>query len=178
MMDRIREHLGQERNVFAYFKHEETPEGALYAEEILKEIINHGGYRGHGGKFPKTLCPLCPPWLHPSGTSSTSDNAHTHAVPSSTDARVVSGFLDYLKIEKGLAPLTVAAYTTDIGQFAGFLEKRKRTLLNAQRNYVREFIQQLFGNSVDGRSWAQAFRPCAIFIAICCSTRWWTMIPR
>ena len=74
------------------------------------------------------------------------------AVPSSTDARVVEGFLDYLKIEKGLAPLTVAAYTTDIGQFAGFLEKRKRTLLNAQRNHVREFIQQLFGNSVDGRS--------------------------
>ena len=81
-----------------------------------------------------------------------SDNAHTHGVPSSTDARVVEGFLDYLKIEKGLAPLTVAAYTTDIGQFAGFLEKRKRTLLNAQRNHVREFIQQLFGNSVDGRS--------------------------
>jgi hypothetical protein len=24
--------------VFAYFKHEETPEGALYAVEILKEI--------------------------------------------------------------------------------------------------------------------------------------------
>ena len=71
---------------------------------------------------------------------------------SSTNARVVEGFLDYLKIEKGLAPLTVAAYTTDIGQFAGFLEKHKRTLLNAQRNHVREFIQQLFGNSVDGRS--------------------------
>jgi integrase/recombinase XerD len=81
-----------------------------------------------------------------------SDNAHTWVVPSSVNARVVSGFLDYLKIEKGLAPLTVAAYTTDIGQFAGFLEKRKRTLLSAQRGHVREFIQQLFGNSVDGRS--------------------------
>jgi integrase/recombinase XerD len=65
---------------------------------------------------------------------------------------VVSGFLDYLKIEKGLAPLTIAAYSTDIGQFAGYLEKHKRTLLNAQRNDVRLFIQQLFGNSVDGRS--------------------------
>ncbi len=81
-----------------------------------------------------------------------SDNEHTRGVSSATNARVVSGFLDYLKIEKGLAPLTVAAYTTDIGQFSGFLEKRKRTLLNAQRNHVREFIQQLFGNSVDGRS--------------------------
>jgi integrase/recombinase XerD len=81
-----------------------------------------------------------------------SDNEHTHQVPAESNSRVVAGFLDYLKIEKGLAPLTVAAYTTDIGQFAGFLEKRKRTLLNAQRRHVREFIQQLFGNAVDGRS--------------------------
>jgi integrase/recombinase XerD len=73
-------------------------------------------------------------------------------VPSEANPRVVSGFLDYLKIEKGLAPLTVAAYTTDIAQFAGFLEKHRRTLLNAQRDHVRGFIRQLFGNSVDGRS--------------------------
>jgi integrase/recombinase XerD len=65
---------------------------------------------------------------------------------------VVSGFLDYLKVEKGLAPLTVGAYTTDVGQFTGFLEKRKRTLLNARRNDVCDFIQELFANSVDGRS--------------------------
>ncbi len=71
---------------------------------------------------------------------------------SEANSRVVSGFLDYLKIEKGLASLTVAAYTTDVGQFAAFLEKHKRTLLNAQRKHVRDFIQQLFGNSVDGRS--------------------------
>ena len=73
-------------------------------------------------------------------------------VPSAAKSAAINGFLDYLKIEKGLAPLTVAAYTTDIGQFAAFLEKHKRTLLNAQRNHVRQFIQQLFGNSVDGRS--------------------------
>jgi integrase/recombinase XerD len=73
-------------------------------------------------------------------------------VSSATNTRVLEGFVDYLKIEKGLAPLTVAAYTTDIEQFANFLEKHKRTLLNAQRKHVREFIQQLFGNAVDGRS--------------------------
>ena len=38
MVDRIREHLDQGRNVFAYFKHEETPEGAIYAVEVLKEV--------------------------------------------------------------------------------------------------------------------------------------------
>ena len=73
-------------------------------------------------------------------------------MPSEDDLRVVSGFLDYLKVEKGLAPLTVAAYSTDIRQFTGFLGKRKRTLLNARRNEVRDFIQELFSNSVDGRS--------------------------
>lgn len=38
MVARMREHLAAGRNVFAYFKHEETPEGAKYAVEILKEI--------------------------------------------------------------------------------------------------------------------------------------------
>ena len=38
MVDRIREHLGQSRNVFAYFKHEETPQGAIYAVDVLKEV--------------------------------------------------------------------------------------------------------------------------------------------
>jgi uncharacterized protein YecE (DUF72 family) len=38
MTSRIREHLAASRNVFAYFKHEETPEGAMYAVEILKEF--------------------------------------------------------------------------------------------------------------------------------------------
>ncbi len=73
-------------------------------------------------------------------------------MPSEANSRLVSGFLDYLKVEKGLAPLTIAAYTTDLGQFAAFLEKHKRTLLNARRDDVRNFIQQLFANAVDGRS--------------------------
>jgi uncharacterized protein YecE (DUF72 family) len=38
MVDRIRERVDQGRNVFAYFKHEETPEGAIYAVEVLKEV--------------------------------------------------------------------------------------------------------------------------------------------
>jgi integrase/recombinase XerD len=68
------------------------------------------------------------------------------------NARVLSGFLDYLRLEKGLAPLSIAAYSTDIGQFGAFLEKRKRELLTARRDDVREFLQQLFSYQVDGRS--------------------------
>ena len=37
MVARIDEHLTAGRNVYAYFKHEETPEGALYARELLRE---------------------------------------------------------------------------------------------------------------------------------------------
>jgi integrase/recombinase XerD len=73
-------------------------------------------------------------------------------VPSEANSRVVTAFLDYLKIEKGLASLTIAAYTRDIGQFAAFLEERKRVLGNARREDVKDFIQQLFSNSIDGRS--------------------------
>jgi integrase/recombinase XerD len=76
-------------------------------------------------------------------------------VPSETNSRVVSSFIDYLKVEKGLGTLTVSAYTKDIGQFAAFLDSHRRTLLNARKDDVRGFIQQLFANSVDGRSVAR-----------------------
>jgi len=36
MVARVREHLAAGRDVFAYFKHEETPEGVLYAAELLR----------------------------------------------------------------------------------------------------------------------------------------------
>jgi integrase/recombinase XerD len=66
--------------------------------------------------------------------------------------RVLGAFLDYLRIEKGLAPLSIAAYRTDIRQFAEFIAKRKRSLLDVRQIDVREFLQQLFSHQVDGRS--------------------------
>jgi uncharacterized protein YecE (DUF72 family) len=38
MVARIGEHLAAGRDVFAYFKHEETPEGALYAVDLLRDV--------------------------------------------------------------------------------------------------------------------------------------------
>ena len=73
-------------------------------------------------------------------------------MPSDANSRVLSSFLDYLRIEKGLAPLTTSAYATDICQFSEFLEKYKRTVLTARRTDVRDFLQQLFSHQVDGRS--------------------------
>jgi len=70
----------------------------------------------------------------------------------SANQSVIAAFLDYLRIEKGLASLTVNAYTTDIGQFSEFLAKCNRHLLTARRTDVRDFLQELFSNRVDGRS--------------------------
>jgi integrase/recombinase XerD len=73
-------------------------------------------------------------------------------MPPASNLRVLEQFLDYLQIEKGLARLSIEAYSRDIRQFADFLEKRKKCLLTAQRNDVRGFLQQLFSHQVDGRS--------------------------
>jgi integrase/recombinase XerD len=71
---------------------------------------------------------------------------------SDANSRVLADFRDYLRIEKGLAPLTITAYTVDILQFCEFLEHHKRTLVTARRTDVRDFLQQLFSHQVDGRS--------------------------
>ena len=71
---------------------------------------------------------------------------------SAANSRVLSGFLDYLRVERGSANLTIAAYSSDLIQFAEFLEKRHRQLKDARREDVRAFMQELFSNQVDGRS--------------------------
>ncbi|MGO9307021.1 MAG: site-specific tyrosine recombinase XerD [Candidatus Korobacteraceae bacterium] len=69
--------------------------------------------------------------------------------------RLLISFLDYLKVEKGLAPLSVAAYRSDLEQYSEFLLKRKRGLREARRQDVRDFLNALLSNAVDGRSVAR-----------------------
>src|ERR1700690_4315146 len=84
-----------------------------------------------------------------------SDNAQNHEMLLKANLQVVARFLDYLKVERGLASLTVTAYATDLSQFATFLEKRRGTMIRATRADVGDFMQELFANSVDGRSVAR-----------------------
>jgi integrase/recombinase XerD len=64
-------------------------------------------------------------------------------------------FTDYLSVERGLASSSVAAYATDIRQFAEFLGKHSRVLLTARHSDVREFVRQLFSGHADDRSVAR-----------------------
>ena len=70
----------------------------------------------------------------------------------SVNETILLGFLDYLRVERGSAKLTIAAYASDLAQFAEFLESRHLLLTTARRENVRDFIQELFSNQLDGRS--------------------------
>lgn len=61
----------------------------------------------------------------------------------------------YLRVEKGLRPLTCEAYESDLSTFAEFLEKRDRTLLTAAKEDVGGFLEHLRTHSVDSRSAAR-----------------------
>jgi integrase/recombinase XerD len=77
-------------------------------------------------------------------------------VAAANNDRVINGFVAYLKVEKGLAALTISAYKRDIAQFSEFLQKHKsRELAQAEREDVRGFLEQLSNNNVDGRSIAR-----------------------
>jgi integrase/recombinase XerD len=71
---------------------------------------------------------------------------------SDANSRTLASFLDYLRVERGSAKLTIAAYSSDLSQFAEFLENRHVALSRARRDDVRDYLQELFSNSLDGRS--------------------------
>jgi integrase/recombinase XerD len=68
---------------------------------------------------------------------------------------MLASFLDYLKVEKGLAPLSSEAYQRDLEQFREFLASRRRELLAARREDIRAFMNQLFSHGVADRSVAR-----------------------
>jgi integrase/recombinase XerD len=76
-------------------------------------------------------------------------------MPAEVTDNELKSFIEYLSVERGLAPSSVGAYKTDIHQFAEFLGRHGRVLLTARHDDVREFVQQLFSNDADGRSVAR-----------------------
>jgi integrase/recombinase XerD len=64
-------------------------------------------------------------------------------------------YKSYLRVEKGLRPLTCEAYDSDLGMYAEFLEGRHGTLLTATQQDVAAFLENLRTHSVDSRSAAR-----------------------
>jgi integrase/recombinase XerD len=63
--------------------------------------------------------------------------------------------LAYLRVEKGLRPLSCEAYQRDLLQFAEYLEKENMSLLNAAREHVAGFLAHLGRHGVESRSAAR-----------------------
>ena len=62
---------------------------------------------------------------------------------------------NYLRVEKGLRPLTCEAYASDLTAFAEFLDGRHATYLTAVQQDVAGFLEHLRKHSVDSRSAAR-----------------------
>jgi len=67
----------------------------------------------------------------------------------------IAGFLDYLRVEKGLAANTVEAYARDLGKFARFLEKKGWGLEEAGPAGIREFLSWLSRQQLESRTIAR-----------------------
>jgi integrase/recombinase XerD len=61
----------------------------------------------------------------------------------------------YLRVEKGLRPLTCEAYDSDLKTFAEFIEERHGVLLTASQQDVAAFLEHLREHGIDSRSAAR-----------------------
>ena len=68
---------------------------------------------------------------------------------------LLKDYQTYLRVEKGLRPLTCEAYDSDLKTFAEFLEGRNVVVLQAAGGDVSGFLEHLRAHGVDSRSAAR-----------------------
>jgi integrase/recombinase XerD len=73
----------------------------------------------------------------------------------SLNGDLVREYLAYLRVEKGLRPLSCEAYQRDLLQFAEFLESENSTLVAAAQAQVAGFLAHLATHGVESRSAAR-----------------------
>ncbi len=67
----------------------------------------------------------------------------------------INAFLNYLKVEKGLAANTISAYGRDLKKFAAFEAKRRTGLEAIHRDDIVDFLRSLYHQKLDSRSVAR-----------------------
>jgi len=68
---------------------------------------------------------------------------------------LVREYMGYLRVEKGLRPLTCESYQCDLEQFAEFVEGWHVTLLSARQEHVADFMRDKREHAVESRSIAR-----------------------
>jgi integrase/recombinase XerD len=77
------------------------------------------------------------------------------AVDSSRNLALLKDYQAYLRVEKGLRPLTCEAYLGDLRTFAEFMEGRNGVLLTAVQQDVAAFLENLRLHDIESRSSAR-----------------------
>jgi site-specific recombinase XerD len=68
---------------------------------------------------------------------------------------VVATYLDHLRVERGLAPNSLAAYERDLRRLADFARRRRRPVSELCQAHLAEFIASLKGEGLSARSVAR-----------------------
>jgi integrase/recombinase XerD len=82
--------------------------------------------------------------------------AAAHPTPSSVplipEAQL---FLDFARVEKGLADNSIVSYRRDLREFSGFLRQRQKAIAEVDRDDIRIFLKHLYDRHLDARSVAR-----------------------
>ena len=68
---------------------------------------------------------------------------------------LIRAFLNYLRVEKGLAQNTISSYGRDLAKFAAFADQEGRSVEQVQRGDVVDFLAALYHRGLDSRSVAR-----------------------
>src|SRR5208337_4116061 len=77
------------------------------------------------------------------------------SVESTRNLSLLKDYQAYLRVEKGLRPLSCDAYDGDLKTFAEFIEGRSGVLLTASQEDVAAFLEHLRGHGIEQRSAAR-----------------------
>ena len=80
---------------------------------------------------------------------------------------VVTAFLNYMRVEKGLSQNTILAYGQDLQKFLGFVKARNCGLTQIRRDDVVDFLASLYHAGLDSRSVARHLVTVRNFFRFC-----------
>ena len=67
----------------------------------------------------------------------------------------ITAFLNYVRVEKGLSPNTISAYSRDMYKFDAFAKKSKLTLQQVSRDDLVDFLSSLYRQKLESRTVAR-----------------------
>lgn len=67
----------------------------------------------------------------------------------------INAFINYVRVEKGLAQNTILAYGRDLAKFAAFMVKRGQPMGSIGREDIMDFLASLYRQKLDSRSVAR-----------------------